>query len=77
MFRYDRRLCKNEEAKSIITAALTDCSEASVSEKLAHTRGAISLWNRTKQRNNKLVIEKKKLELNEALSEPIEDTAKI
>ena len=77
MFRYDRRSCKNEEAKSIITAALTDCSEASVSEKLAHTRGAISLWNRTKQRNSKLGIEKKKLELNEALSEPIEDTVKI
>ena len=77
IFRYDRRLCKNEEAKSIITAALTGCSEASVSEKLAHTRGAISLWNRNKQRNSKLVIEKKKRELNEALSEPFQDTAKI
>ncbi|KAL0792033.1 hypothetical protein Bca101_008279 [Brassica carinata] len=77
MFRYDRRLCKNDEAKEMITETLAGCSSASVMDKLAFTRSAISEWNRAKQRNSMKVIEQKKKELNDALSNPIEDAPRI
>lgn len=50
---------------------------ASVSEKLATTRSAISAWNRSQQRNSMMIIEQKKLELNAALSSAIEDSGLI
>ena len=60
MFRYDRRLCKNEKARKVVTDAWQDVPVASVTEKLASARSAISLWNRTQQRNNMKTIQHKK-----------------
>lgn len=77
MFRYDRRLCKNEEARKVVTDAWQDVPVASVTEKLASARSAISLWNRTQQRNSMKTIQHKKKELNAALSSPMEDSALI
>lgn len=76
-FRYDRRLCQNEEAKKVIAAAWIDDPDASVTERLASTRSAISAWNRTQQRNSRKIIEQKKGELNAALASPANDTALI
>ncbi|KAF2556733.1 hypothetical protein F2Q68_00013057 [Brassica cretica] len=42
LFRYDRRLCKNEEAKKVIAEAWVGDPDASVMERLASTRSAIS-----------------------------------
>ena len=76
-FRYDRRLCKNEEAKKVITEAWLGDHNSSVMEKLANARSAISAWNRKQQRNSKMLIEKKKRELNVALSSRANDIALI
>lgn len=57
IFRYDRRLCKNEEARKVVTDSWQGIPSASVSTKLASTRSAISLWNKTQQRNSQRVIE--------------------
>ncbi|XP_056845199.1 uncharacterized protein LOC130496777 [Raphanus sativus] len=74
LFRYDRRLCNNEEAKKFIDETLRDDTREAVCDILANTRSAISLWNKTQQRNSKKQIEQKKLELDVALSSPQNDT---
>ncbi|KAL0744395.1 hypothetical protein Bca4012_085908 [Brassica carinata] len=76
-FRYDRRLCKNDEAIRVISDSWRATPSASVSDKLSSTRSAISAWNKTQQRNSQEMIEQKKWELNEALSSPRNDTALI
>lgn len=77
MFCYDRRLCQDEEAKRIIFESLRENSEASVSDILSYTCSAISTWNKTQHRNSQEEIEKKKKELNEALSSLLNDTVLI
>ena len=77
VFRYDRWLCKNEEAKQVIADTWAGLSHAAVTEKLASTRSAISMWNKAQQRNSMKTIELKKAQLNDALSKPKEDTALI
>ncbi|XP_056842856.1 uncharacterized protein LOC130507579 [Raphanus sativus] len=77
LFRYDRRLCKNEEAKKVISNSWSADNAQTVSEKLSSARSAISAWNKTQHRNSQRVIEQKKWELNKALSSPANDTALI
>ena len=77
MFHYDRRLCKNEEAKKIVADAWLGDPLASVTEKLANARSVISAWNRTQQRNSMKIIEEKRKELNAALSSRVEDSGLI
>lgn len=77
LFRYDRRLCKNEEVKRIIFEAWHSAADSSVSTKLCSTRSAISAWNKTQQRNSQRTNELKKRELDEALSSPANDAVLI
>ena len=77
LFRYDRRLCKNEEAKKVISDTWRDTQVTAVSAKLASTRSAISAWNKTQQRNSQATIEQKKRELDVALASPVNDTSLI
>ncbi|WZZ22713.1 hypothetical protein YC2023_124100 [Brassica napus] len=77
MFRYDRRLCKNDEAKKIISDSWRATTNSSVSDKLSSTRSAISAWNKTQQRNSQRIIEEKKRELDAALSSRLNDTVLI
>lgn len=77
LFRYDRRLCKNEEAKKVISDSWRGTPARSVSEKLASARSAISMWNKTQQRNSQAIIEQKKHELDAALVSPINDVILI
>lgn len=77
MFRYDRRLYKNEEAKNIVADAWLGDPLASVTEKLANARSVISAWNRTQQKNSMKIIEEKRKELNAALSSRVEDSGLI
>ena len=77
LFRYDRRLCKNDEAKRVISDTWRGTPSSSVSDKLTSTRSAISAWNKAQQRNSQKTIEIKKRELNEALSSLVNDTVLI
>ena len=70
VFRYDRRLNSNEEAKQVIRDSWAGATEASVMEKLVTTRRAISEWNKLQQRNSKEIIEQLKSNLEEAWTSP-------
>lgn len=67
LFRYDWRLCKNEEAKKIISEAWIGGQDIPVTDNLATARAAISAWNRSQQRNSMKIIVEKKKELHETL----------
>ena len=73
-FRYDRRLCKNEETWKMISNAWRGACHSTVRAKLASTRSAISVWNKTQHRNSQEVIQQQKAALNAALSSPVNDT---
>lgn len=77
LFRYDRRLCKNDEVRKIITDSWRGSPAQSVSDKISSTRSAISAWNKTQQRNSQKIIEQTKKELNAALASPENDTVLI
>ena len=77
LFRYDRRLNENEEAKKLIRETWAAASESLVLEKLATTRRAISEWNRLQQHNSGTLIDQLKHQLEEALTSPMDDTVLI
>lgn len=77
LFRYDRRLCKNVEARKVISDSWRGALAATVSEKLGSTRSAISAWNKTQQRNSQEIIEQKKRDLDPALASPANDAVLI
>ena len=74
MFRYDRRLCKNEEAKRVIADSWRATTNAFVSDKLSSARSAISAWNKTQQRNSQRVIEEILNDNNTILIQNISET---
>ena len=69
IFRYDRRLCKNEEVRRIIAEAWT-ANRASVEHKIAACRRAISKWNREHHENSQATIKREKNRLEEAMTNP-------
>lgn len=77
MFRYDRRLWKKQWCEESNWRIVGSASPFIRHRKLASTRSAISAWNWVQQHNSMKIIEQKKAELNESLSKPIEDTARI
>lgn len=77
LFRYDRRLKDNEEVWELVRQIWEEGAAFSVQEKIEATRKAISAWNKTKQRNSRLTIEEKKVELEAALSDVANDTMLI
>lgn len=77
LFRYDRRLCKNEEAKKVIAEAWNGTANASVSGKLSFTRSAISAWDRTQDRNSQDLIDQRKRDLDAVLASLLNDIALI
>lgn len=68
MFRYDRRLKDNLEVKELVKKASSQEENILVGERIARCRFSISQWNKEQQRNSRLIIEKKKIELEAALS---------
>ena len=69
LFRYDRRLCKNEEVRKLIAVAWSSNREY-VEHKIAACRRAISKWNREHYENCQAAISKEKLRLEKAMSDP-------
>lgn len=60
LFRYDRRLNSNEEAKQVIRESWAQAPQGRVMDKLSSTRSAIVEWNRLQYCNSKTLIEQKK-----------------
>ena len=73
IFRYDRRLKDYPEVTELIRATWKEAHLCSVTERISQMRGAISRWNKTKQANSRIVIEKKKVELEEAQTSSVND----
>lgn len=73
IFRYDRRLKDYPEVTELIRATWKKAHLCSVTERISQVRGAISRWNKTKQANSRIVIEKKKVELEEAQTSSVND----
>lgn len=77
MFRYDRRLKDNVEAKLVIKEAWKAAGQTSVSSKISAARHAITEWNKLQHRNSRLLIEENKRELEATLTSPVNDTTLI
>lgn len=73
IFRYDRRLKEYPEVTELIKTTWKEAHLKSVSEKIGLVRGAISRWNKKKQANSRLTIEKKKGELEAAQTNSVND----
>ena len=58
----------------MISNAWRGAGHTTVRAKLASTRSAISVWNKTQHRNSQEVIQQQKAALNAALSSPVNDT---
>ncbi|XP_013745364.2 uncharacterized protein LOC106447969 [Brassica napus] len=77
IFRYDRRMKDNPEVTDIVKQAWKESSNKTISGRIAAVRGAISLWNKKKQNNSRILIQQKQEELETALSSAINDTGLI
>lgn len=77
MFHYDRRLNDNEEVKRLVVDTWKKYRNAPIREKIAKVGGAISAWSPERRVNSKLLIGKKKQELDAALTSPSNDVVLI
>lgn len=77
LFRYDRRLKDNPKATQIILDAWRERGNKQVCDRIAQVRGAISLWHKNKHLNSREKIAEKKVELEEALSNTVNDSELI
>ncbi|KAG7543566.1 Endonuclease/exonuclease/phosphatase [Arabidopsis thaliana x Arabidopsis arenosa] len=73
IFRYDRRLKENEEVKRLVADIWSEDERINIHRRLINVRRALILWNKEKQRNSQKEIEKKKLELEQAMVNPVHD----
>ena len=73
MFRYDRRLKDNPEAKELINRAWKTAVDKSVHGRIAIVRTALIEWSKQRFLNSRARIEEKKAELEKALTDPAND----
>lgn len=76
LFRYDRRLYKNEEVRRLITTTWNNI-ELPVEERIAACRQEISRWNRLHHQNSQATIKTLKLQLEEAMTSSADNTLLI
>ncbi|KAF8088754.1 hypothetical protein N665_0530s0009 [Sinapis alba] len=74
LFRYDRRLKDNVEVKQIIADSWKSSTGSSISDRITRVRRAIIEWSKEQGVNSRIAIEKKKEELDLALSSQLNDT---
>ena len=74
LFRFDRRLKDNPEIIALVDETWKKAGNTSVQYKISQTRRAIVLWNKEKQRNSQLLINKWKDELEKAMISRTNDT---
>ncbi|KAF8080724.1 hypothetical protein N665_0925s0008 [Sinapis alba] len=68
IFRYDRRLKDNIEVTNLIRSAWAEATSQPISEHIKLVWGVISRWNKEQQVNSRLMIDRKRRELEEAQS---------
>lgn len=68
MFRYDRRLKDNPEVKELVTQTWKEAGDLPVNDIISRVRTAISEWSKQQRLNSRALIERKKKELEAALS---------
>lgn len=73
LFSYDRRLKDSEEVKALIAETWKNASGLTIKDRIVRVRRAIMDWSKEQGINNKMAIEKKREELNTALSSPAND----
>lgn len=74
LFRYDRRLKDNAEAKQLISEAWSLDDQESVDDKINRCRTAIIQWAKEKHLNSQKLIEEYKGKLEEAMSSSLAST---
>lgn len=72
LFRYDRRMCKNEEVKKLFAETWLS-NRSSVESKISACRHAISKWNKRFHENSQKKIKMEKIRLEEAMSSTTTD----
>ncbi|KAG7559212.1 Ribonuclease H domain [Arabidopsis thaliana x Arabidopsis arenosa] len=77
LFRYDRRLKDNAEAKQLISEAWSLDDQESVDKKTNRCRNAIIQWAKEKHLNSQKLIEEYKKKLEEAMSSSLASTESI
>lgn len=73
LFRYDRRLKENADVKQLINDVWLGAHNLQVEERLNLCRRAICRWSRNHQANSRKALDLLKLQLEEAMSNPIAD----
>ena len=77
LFRYDRRLKDNDEAKTLVAETWKNATHMCISDRISRVRSAIAEWSRAKYSNNRILIEEKKAQLESALTCSTEDATLI
>ncbi|CAL9224803.1 unnamed protein product, partial [Arabidopsis halleri] len=67
------RLKENEEVKRLVADTWSEDERINIHRRLINVRRALILWNKEKQRNSQKEIEKKKMELEKAMVNPVHD----
>lgn len=68
LFRYDRRLKDNEEVRNLVFDTWKSATGVTIRDRISRVRRAIMEWSKAQGLNSSIAIEKKKEELERALS---------
>ena len=77
MFRYDRRLKNNPEVKELVAKTWKNGSFRTVNDRISAIRSVLIEWSRQQALNSRARIEEKKHQLEQALTDPVNDTELI
>lgn len=77
LFRFDRRLKDNPEAKALIHKVWTEATNTTVNDRITAVRTALADWSRQQYQNSRILIDQKKLELERAQTNTANDTELI
>ncbi|XP_022568759.2 uncharacterized protein LOC111211768 [Brassica napus] len=77
LFHYDRRLKNNPEVKDLVAKTWMSGSFRTVTDRISAMRSVLIGWSRQQALNSRARIEEKKFQLDQALTDPINDTELI
>lgn len=77
LFRYDRRLRDNPEIKALVCQAWKNATNSTVNDRISIVRSVITKWTKKQRKYSRLLIEEKKLEVDDALTCDANDTSLI
>lgn len=74
MFRFDMRLRDNPEFKALVNKEWKKARNMSVNDRINLIRSALTDWSERRYHNSRILTEQKKIELEEAMTDPINYT---